>query len=250
MADAAPRHIGDVQEPVNAAQVHEGAILGDVFHRPSDDLTFRQVRQRALAALIARFFQQEAAGDDDVSSPVIDLDDLHRKGFADELLGVADRVEVDLGARQEGFDPDVHHHAALDAGQDSTLYDRLVLEDPLQILPDLHLVRFFLGQDKVAIAVFALFDIDRKPGAGGECGEFLRGELFGGDDPLGFVSDVHDHLVFFHQDDGAFDDRPFFEILKSLLIQRSHLRLFSRLHLLQGFHYVNHASRYQPDIQV
>ena len=32
MVDAAPAHVGDVQQAVDAAEVHEGAELGDVLH--------------------------------------------------------------------------------------------------------------------------------------------------------------------------------------------------------------------------
>ena len=38
MVDAAPAHVGDVKEPVDAAEVDERTVLGDVLDRAGDDL--------------------------------------------------------------------------------------------------------------------------------------------------------------------------------------------------------------------
>ena len=131
-------------------------------------------------------------------------------------------MQVDLGAWQEGFHADVHHHPALDAADDPAFDDSLLFVDPLQILPDLHLVRFLLGQDEVTVAVLAFLDVDRKSGAGRERGKFLGREFLGGNDPLGFIADVYDHRVLLDRHDGAFDDRSFLEVLEGLFVHRGH----------------------------
>src|SRR3989454_163639 len=141
VADAAPRHIGDVEEPVDPAEVHESAVICDVLDGAVHELAFGEVRQGPLPALVARFLEQEPAGHDHVAAPLVDLDDLHGEGLADELFGVTHRMQVDLGAGQEGFHADVHHHSALDAADDPAFDDGLLFVDPLQVFPDLHLVR-------------------------------------------------------------------------------------------------------------
>src|SRR3989454_662684 len=118
VADAAPRHIGDVEEPVDPAEVHESAVICDVLDGAVHELAFGEVRQGPLPALVARFLEQEPAGHDHVAAPLVDLDDLHGEGLADELFGVTHRMQVDLGAGQEGFHADVPHHSALDAADD------------------------------------------------------------------------------------------------------------------------------------
>src|SRR3989454_2901134 len=214
MADAAPRHIGDVEEPVDPAEVHEGAVIRDVLDGAVHELAFGEVRQGPLPALVARLLEQEPAGHDHVAAPLVDLDDLHGEGLADELFGVTHRMQVDLGAWQEGFYADVHHHPALDAADDPAFDNGLLFVDPLQVFPDLHLVRFLFGQDEVTFAVLAFLDVDRKSSAGCERGQLLGREFLGGNDPLGFIADVHDHRVLLDRQDG---DR------KSTRLNSSHL---------------------------
>ena len=42
MVDAAPGHIGDVQQTVNTAQIHKGTVFCDIFHHTVDTVTFGQ----------------------------------------------------------------------------------------------------------------------------------------------------------------------------------------------------------------
>src|SRR3989454_722116 len=76
MADAAPRHIGDVEEPVDPAEVHEGAVIRDVLDGAVHELAFGEVRQGPLPALVARLLEQEPAGHDHDAAPLGDLDGL------------------------------------------------------------------------------------------------------------------------------------------------------------------------------
>ena len=238
MPDSAPGHVGDMQQPIDSAQVHKRAVLGDVLDGSVDDLAFRQIRERSLPALIAGFLEQQSAGDHDIASPVIDLDDLHREALADKLFGIANRMKINLRAGEERLHADVHHHSALDAAEDTAFDHLLVLEVAFKFFPDLHFIRFFLGQNEVALAVLPFLDINRKPGPRGERAQFLRIEFFGRNDAFRFVTDVHDHLVLLHQNDRAFDHRAFLKILKGLFVQRGHFGFLGRsqLHLLKCFH--------------
>ena len=42
VVDAAPRHVGDVQQAVDAAEVDEGAVVGEVLDHAVDDLAGRE----------------------------------------------------------------------------------------------------------------------------------------------------------------------------------------------------------------
>ena len=46
--DATPSQIGDVQQTIDAAQIHEGAIIGDVLHDTFNDRTFFQILHQRL----------------------------------------------------------------------------------------------------------------------------------------------------------------------------------------------------------
>src|ERR1043165_615573 len=60
VVDAPPRDVGDMQEAVDAAEIHEGAIVGDVLHHAVDDLALFEVLHQLLALFGAGLFQNRA----------------------------------------------------------------------------------------------------------------------------------------------------------------------------------------------
>src|ERR1700741_2230588 len=102
MVDAAPGDIGYVQQAVDAAEVDESTVVGDVLDHAVDDLTLFEVLHQLLALLGAGFFQHGAAGDDDVAAAAIHLQDLELLLVVHQRRDVADRTDVHLAARQEG----------------------------------------------------------------------------------------------------------------------------------------------------
>jgi hypothetical protein len=47
MLDALPRHVGDVQETVDAAEVDERAVVGEVLHHTLDHCAFLQIVEQS-----------------------------------------------------------------------------------------------------------------------------------------------------------------------------------------------------------
>ena len=76
MVDAAPGDVGDVQQAVDAAEVDERAVVGDVLDHAVDDLAFLEVLDDLGALLGAALFQDRAARDDDVAAAPVHLEDL------------------------------------------------------------------------------------------------------------------------------------------------------------------------------
>ena len=76
MLDAAPGEVGDVQQAVDAAQVDERAVVGDVLDDALDDRAFLQRRQQLLALFAEARFEHGAARHDDVVALAVELDDL------------------------------------------------------------------------------------------------------------------------------------------------------------------------------
>src|SRR5262249_17393561 len=107
--DAAPREIGDVQQPVDAAQVHERAVVGDVLDDALDGRAFLQRREALLALFAETRLEHGAAGDDDVIALAIELDDLELERLAFEWRGVLDRADVDERSREERANAVDHH---------------------------------------------------------------------------------------------------------------------------------------------
>src|SRR5512147_136752 len=93
--DTAPGHVRDVKQAVDTTEVDEGPVVGDILDRPLNQLAFLQSRQRRLALLVPRLFQQDATGNNDVAASMIDLNDLHRERPSDQSVEIPDRMQID-----------------------------------------------------------------------------------------------------------------------------------------------------------
>ncbi len=158
--DAAPGHVGDVEQSVDAAQVHEGAVLRDVLHGAHEDLALLEGLQGVALLLGVLLLEDRLAGEHDVAALLVDLDDPHAELLAPEAVEVAHRPQVDLAAGQEGAHADVHRKPALHALDHAAGHDAALLIGALDVVPDLHLLGFFLGQDDVAFLVLGLLQED------------------------------------------------------------------------------------------
>ena len=76
MVDAAPGHVGDMQQAVDAAEIDERAVVGDVLDDALDDLAFFEVLDDFRTLLGAALFENGAARHDDVAAAAIHLEDL------------------------------------------------------------------------------------------------------------------------------------------------------------------------------
>ena len=126
MIDAPPGHVGDVQEPVDAAEIDERAIVGDVLDHAVDHLALFEAGDDLAALLGASLLEHRAARHDDIAAPAIHLQDLERLRHVHQRTDVADRADVDLAAGQEGHGAvEIDGEAALDPVEDDAL-DALV----------------------------------------------------------------------------------------------------------------------------
>ena len=86
VGDAAPGHIGDVQQAVHAAEIDKRAVLGDVFDHALDDVAFFELADDLRPLLGAALFKHSAARHDDVAAAAIHLqnleglNDIHQAG--------------------------------------------------------------------------------------------------------------------------------------------------------------------------
>ena len=98
MLDTPPCKIGDMQQPIDAAQIHERAIVGNVLDDTLDDRAFLQRLQELFALGAQARFEYRAARHDDVVALAIELDDFEFEFFV--LVGrrILDRPDVDQRA--------------------------------------------------------------------------------------------------------------------------------------------------------
>src|SRR6185437_9932550 len=221
VGDAAPGNVGDVEQAVHAAQVHKGAIVGDVLDHAFDDLLFLQRGHQRGALLGAALFQHGAARHDDVAAATVHLEDLEQLGLVHQRADIAHRAHVNLAAGQEGHGAvQVHGEAALDAAEDHAGDAGLVVEGLFQLDPAFLAASLVAAQHGFAQGVFDALQIDLDGVADLDVGGHARhGEFLQGDAAFGLQADVHHREVILDGDDGALDDRPFLGALglKALL---------------------------------
>ena len=115
----------------------------------------------------------------------------------------------------------------LDHLDDGALDGALVLVRLLDALPRLLEGRALGGEDQTTVLVFFLEDEGLDVLA--ELDDLVRvdaladGELVGGDQTLGLVPDVHEHLVLVYADDVALDDVAVLEVYEDGLVYRDYL---------------------------
>src|SRR6202040_3359527 len=159
--DPAPGDIGDVQQAVDAAEVHERTVIGDVLDHAVDDLTLFEVLHQFLALLGAGLFQHGTARHHDVAAAAIHFQDLERLRIVHQRADVADRADVDLRTRQEGHGAvEIDGEAALDLVEDDAVDLFVVLERLFELAPALLAARLVARQHGLAEGVFDAFEID------------------------------------------------------------------------------------------
>ena len=104
MLDALPRHVGDVQQAVDAAEVDERAVVGQVLDHALDHVAFLEIVEelRALGAVF--LLDHRAARHHDVVAALVELDDLEFEFLALEVARVAHRAHVHERTGQECAD--------------------------------------------------------------------------------------------------------------------------------------------------
>ncbi len=101
MADAAPAHVGNVQQTVDAAQVDKRAELGNVFHHAGAQLAFLQRFQQLFLLFGPLLFDQSPAANDDVSSRFVDFENQTLNCAADIIANVRRPADIHLAGGQK-----------------------------------------------------------------------------------------------------------------------------------------------------
>src|SRR5438445_1787762 len=91
---APPAHVGDVLEPVDAAQVDERAVVGDVLHAARELHALREALERVLLLLLALLLEDGSSGGDDVAPAPVQLDHLRADHLPDHRSEVLHGPEV------------------------------------------------------------------------------------------------------------------------------------------------------------
>jgi len=154
-----PCHVGDVQQAIDAAEVDERTVLGDVLDHAAHDRAFLE-RFHELGALFAHAgLDHGAAREHHVVALAVELDDFEFEGLV--LVGgqVLDRARVDQGAGQECADAvDQDREAALDLAARRAGDEVAGFEGLLECEPRSEALGGVAREDGVAVAVLDAAD--------------------------------------------------------------------------------------------
>src|SRR5213592_4989997 len=218
MRDPAPRHVGHVEEPVDAAEIDEGAVVGDVLDRALEDDALLQHLERLGLERRALALEDRSPGHHHVPARAVELEDGEAPALADVAIEVARRPEVGVRAGEERGHADVHLEPALHLADDRPFDRAVALVGLLDLAPDLELLRLLPREDDVArLGVARLeVDVDLVALVHGELA-LARGELVDRDGALGLVADVDRDRVASDEDDPAGDDLALLRLLQAPL---------------------------------
>ena len=205
VVDVLPGQLGDVDETVDAAEVHERTEVDDRGHDTGADLALAELLEEGRADLGLGLLEPRTARQDHVVAVLVELDDLGLDLLADVRLEVADAAHLDEGGGEEAAQADVEDEPTLDDLDDGAGDDAVLLLDLLDRAPGALVLRALLGQDQAAFLVLLLedqgldlvADLDDLVGVD----VVLDGQLARGDDALGLVADVEQDLVAVDLDD-------------------------------------------------
>ena len=217
VSKAAPGHVRDVQQAVEAVEVDEGTEVGDVLDGALADVAGHHLREQRGAAGVALGLDQLTTAEDDVLAVRVELDDAELVRVADEREEILGRDNVHLRRGAERLDADVDEEATLDDALDLAVDGAALVANGLDAIPVLLELGLLLGDVDVAILVLGTLDEDVDDVAHLHGVEIL--EVGGGHDALGLASDIHKDLLGPDFDDGSLDDLAGLELPVVLLEQ-------------------------------
>src|SRR4029453_2391962 len=196
-----------------AAEIDEGAVIGDVLDHAVDDLALFEAAHDLAPLLGAGLFEHGTARDDDIAAPSVHLEDLEGLRHVHQGADIADRANVHLASRQEG-------HGAIEIDSEPAL-DTVENDAPDALAPFVFLFApatallaapRFARQHRFAGRVLDPLEINVDFVADGKIGRAARdAKLFEGDAAFGLQPDIDDGDVLFDSDDGALDHAAFLE---------------------------------------
>ncbi len=136
-----------MQQAVDATQVHERTVVGQVLHDTFDFHAFLEGFQQCFTLLRVLGFHHCATGNHNVVALGIQLDDLEVQLFAFQVRDIANRTDIYQGTGQERADrADIDSEATLHLAGNHTFYDLVFVESFFQLAPHFGALGFFTGQ--------------------------------------------------------------------------------------------------------
>src|SRR5512145_3072488 len=114
MTDASPRHVADMKDAVDPAQVDEGAVAGNILHGAFKNHALLQYLEHLLFQGIAFFLQQNSAGKDNVASGAVKFKNGEAVSCTDKFVQISGGTDVHVRARKESRHADINFESSFD----------------------------------------------------------------------------------------------------------------------------------------
>ena len=156
---AAPREVGDVNQAVNATEVDEHTIGGDILNGTLKHLTFFKLGDNLFALLLKFGLDENLVRNNHVAVFLVDFHNLELHGLAHEDVVVADGLNIDLRSGQECLDAKhINDHATLGAALDVTLDDFIIFKRFVNAFPALGCTGLLVREHELAFVVLLILD--------------------------------------------------------------------------------------------
>src|SRR5262245_54076645 len=196
MTDARPRHVGDVEQAIDAAEVDEGAVVGDVLHRALEDDSLLEHLERLLLELRPLALEHRAPRHHDVAARAVELQDREPPALTDVAVEVAGGAQVGARAGEECGHADVDLQPTLHLADDGALDRAVCFEGALDVPPDDQLQRLLAREiDLAALSLGRLEVHVNRIALPHRNLAVTRGELVDRNGPLALVSDIDGDAV-------------------------------------------------------
>ena len=208
MAHALPRHVGDVQQAVDAAEVHERAVIGEVLDHALEHRALRSFSSscsRSSECSLSTTARRETTTLLRLRSSLMSL---NSSSLPSRYTGIAHGAHIDQRTRQECADVlDVDGETALDLAADAAGDGGVLLEGFFQFVPHHGALGFLARQHGFAEAIFEGVQRHLDFVADGDVElACVVTELFDRHDAFGLQAGIDHHDVGADFDDDAGDD--------------------------------------------
>ena len=136
VVDALVAHVGDMEQAIDAAQINERTVVGDVLDHAVNNLVFLEVQDQARTLLGAGFFQNSAARNHDVAPAAIHFQDLEWLRNVHQRANIAHWADIDLAAgKKRHCAIEINGEAAFDAAKDHAVDALAFAKFAFQLVP-------------------------------------------------------------------------------------------------------------------
>ncbi len=212
MAYPLPAHVRDMQQAIEAPEIHKGTKVGNVLYHTLADLLDLQRGEQCVTIFLSLFFYKGTPADDDIPSSLVNLEYFTFHFLSNEITDIIRPTDIHLACREKHIDSDIDKQAALDLAVDQALHDLPFLDMLHHLRPGQYLGSLPLAQrhHPVLVAgpaklVFEFLDENL------ECltcfGRiFIRIPFIDVNGPLALEAHVHDGKFVIDPDNGPFND--------------------------------------------